>query len=737
MKKTKVYRPRRGMRFTNGRRGVDPIAGFVGGPAITRTRPTTGKVNLALRKTDTLNVSGSVMNSIEGPDGFYVNPTTPTVLSSSLHLEGAVSTGRLYERKKLDAALLGKTRSTVGKAAWPSTAVVDPSPTGSFVVPSWAGMNLGGNRSFVISALSSSDESLTSLNYWRSGSETIETSAVPASAPLNYSKKSLYQTITVKKTASIFDTAVGNPPAGVFVPQSFAPGTGSFFSVVTGSGGAFSGSLTSTATITMNVPVTGKLVDIRVWVEIVHLSGGSGVTANKQYPLGCLGIALRAPNLTWGNAHPIRNDPRLILADQAVFGLPGLYSANEESNFYRDTFILWEGAAVIANGGANGILGPESSDPGYNTAKYPTWQKDRSMRTIFSDSGVAPNPRHLYALTSPSGNYVGSPNAFVHATGSAYGNNTPWTSDRTIFPATESLQAAGSPPKGWLTGPGGTAAVNEWPTTGSNYGAETIRPMYPLLDPIYARKIIGDELPLVTVGEVGEFGFSDPATVESWRGFRPGLRGTEISGSWKLILTHRRANTEGTTVPVYFRQARLEITYESPSSSKPRVVRQNSGIQARRSGPRFLYRISGSDDSNGPGGIIGPYPDWYVTEIWTDVPNDSEIGRTFGVVLNTGSISQNTGFAVLYRLTGTLADASGSAPGWLLNNSFGMPSIPISSASIVLHPPVPVTGTRPDGFIFPQKSLDGARKLESVAADFNPPKTLIQLAATFVSASAT
>ncbi len=725
------------MRFTNGRRGVDPTAGFVAGPALTRTRPTVSKVNLALRKTDSVNPSGSVMTSVRSPDGFYVNPTTPTITSSSIYLEGSVSVGKLYERQKLNAILLAKSVGTVDKAPWPSTQTIDLNPTGTFESPSWAGKNVGENRAFVLQALTSSNEALTSLNYFRSGTQAVEVSAVPASGTLLYSKNQTYRTIIVKKTASIFDTELGNPAPNIYVPKRFEAGTGSFFSVVTGSGGSFSGSLTSTATIPISVPVSGRLVDIKVWVEIVHLSGGSGVTENKQYPLGNLGIALRSPNVTFGNAHPIRNDPRLILADEAVFGRPGSYSANEPSNFYRDTFILWEGAGLIVNGGNNGTSGPELGDSGFNTAKYPTWQKDRGMRTIFTDSGLVSNPRHLYNLTSPSGNWVGSPNANVRATPSAYGNNTPWTSDATIFPATESLQAAGSPPKGWLTGPGGTADVNEWPTTGSNYGAESIRPMYPLLDSIYARKVIGNELPLITVGEAGEYGFSDADVVQSWRGFRPGLRGTEISGTWQLVLAHRRANTEGTTVPAYFRQARLEIIYESHTSAQPSAVRQTSPLQARRSGPRFLYRISGSDDSNGPGGLIGPYPDWYVTEVWTDVPTSAEIGRTFGLVLNTGSVAQNHGFAVLYRLTGTLADISGSAPGWLTNNFTGMPSIPISSASLAPQVQTPVSGVKPDNYIFPQKALDGARRLENVAADFNPSRNLVQLAAIFVSSSAT
>ena len=50
------------------------------------------------------------------------------------------------------------------------------------------------------------------------------------------------------------------------------------------------------------------------------------------------------------------------------------------------------------------------------------------------------------------------------------GNDWPWISDARVQDS-GNHGAAGSPPRGWLTGPGGVAAANEFATTGSNDGA--------------------------------------------------------------------------------------------------------------------------------------------------------------------------------------------------------------------------------------------------------------------------
>lgn len=644
------------------------------------------------------------------------------VFKTSSHVfEGSISYGRLYERGKLNSQLVGVPYSSPN-GALPESRVIDAGITGSFT-PSWVRTSLGQNHSAVVTVLSASDHESQALNYYRSGSQAVENGPVPASGTLYSSKQQRYMTVTVKKSASIFDTLTGGPPApGNYVPRSFVAGSGSLVSVVTGSNGVFSGSIGSPATITLNVPVSGRLVDIRIWVELIQLSGSIG---QAGVGLVNLGVALRSPNVSFGSSHPIRNDERLILADKNIFGASGIY---EPQAFNHNSFILWEGKYIFDQ--------PGSYDGGKIMAMYPSWDLDRGMRTIFSDSAQTPNPRHLYDLTSPSGNYIGSPNAGRYPTGSAYGNNTPWTSDASYGPGNESGQAAGSPPNGWLNGPGGTAAENEWPTTGSNYGANHIRPMYPLLDPIFGKKRIGDEFTIINLDGAGGYGFSDIPIVESWRGFRPGLRGSEISGSWQLLIVADAGITQAQSPQVFFRQARLEITYESSNSSRPKQIRNLSSVQPRRGGPRFLYRISGSDDSNTSGGqqgLIGPYPDWYVTEVWTDTTNEAEIGRTFGIAFDSGSVGED--WALLYRLTGSLSDLSGSAPDWLLNNQFRVPMIPISSASLSTFEVPPPTEAHVQEVILPSKTLDGARRLEDVAADFNPRKSLVQLAATFISSS--
>jgi hypothetical protein len=99
--------------------------------------------------------------------------------------------------------------------------------------------------------------------------------------------------------------------------------------------------------------------------------------------------------------------------------------------------------------------------------------------------------------------------------------------------------------------------------------------------------------------------------------------------------------------------------------------------------------------------------------------------RTSGVVLNTGTFDQNN-YALICRLTGALADLSGSAPGWLLNNQFGMPVIPLSSASLVPFVEQPIVTSHPNDILVVRPILDGARRLSDAARDVNAARTLIE-----------
>lgn len=730
------------MRFANGPRGLSPAAGFVAGDPLSRTRP--GPVDEDIF---TVVTTGSVMPSIVGLSSSY-EPFSPAVISSSILIEGSVSKGRGYERKKLNSILLAQPVTSIGRTPFPSPTVMDVGLTGTFESPSWTHNSVGFNQAFVGTALSSSNYQNLIFNTFTSGTEPLEVTAVPASATLYYSKASTLRTVIAKHTASALDLTV--QVTGT-TPTSFAANTGTLCSLVTGSGlvgsggnpAPFCASTNNPASFFISVPVSGRLVDIKVWVELAHISASAGT----YDPLAMLGVSLKSPNITWGHAHPIYNDQlfqQQALSDHFSASIP---------NFYRDTFLLWEGPALSPIGGdqrqiTNGAIYPSTadhgaSDPltgGFNRQKYPCWNLDRGMRTVFSDGAQVPNPRHLYSPTSPSGNFIGSPNASF-GINSAYGNDCPWTSDATIPPGTQSRQAAGSPPPGWLTGPGGSANVNEWPTTGVNYGASTIRPVYPLLDPIFIKKVIGTEVTFMSSSV-----YSNQPTPDQWRGFRPGLRGTEISGTWTLYIVNNfnaGSFAQGDAMDLYFRQFRLEITYETPISSRV-VTRRSFLSSAPRAAnqPVYLYSISGTAKSNF-GTLSGSAPDYFKTQVYVTSPGTGEIGRTFGVVVNSGSLTKigldpsEANYALLYRLSGSLAGISGSAPGWLFTGQGGMPIIPESSATLVPFVAEPIRTVPFTNFMQPRRDLDIPSRLADVAFDANPQVRLRDLAVEFVSASAT
>lgn len=858
------------MRFTTGRKGVSPPAGFVGGPPVTRTRPNDVRSNLQgqgpegsptdenrfrlftrkKRDTDTVSVSGSVMRFIGTPEririagfpgsgdlaalmvtgddsvipngptlqyfqvgtagnGYSLNFVSGTVntgsivdgpgpqstfrfvfgvttindfqnritsgstfltvlsssstpsavlnsvsldggtitaiggmnaidgnlITSSLTLEGAVSMGRGYERRKLNQTVLGTGPWHIDQPPFPSKAVIDRFPTASFESPSWTRKSLGVNHGFVISNLTSSNFQEHVLNLFRSGTETLEASAAPASTPTYFSKERRFQTIVVKKTASLDDTVLRS---GSWVSTGFFPGTGSIMTSVTG-GPDFTlstGTPTETnpnthAPMSILIPVnaSGRLVDIKIWLEWITVSGTGGDGALETF-----GAAIRAPNLSWGNAHPIRNDPQLKriytsnFNDYNISGDPNvardfLGSDGTINSFYRDTFILWEGVKVF-----NPSFGPLNNFFGRTVpGMYPTWAADGGMRVVFTDNAGCPNPRHLLGKP-PVLNYTGSPSSAVGFT-TAFGAQVPWTSDQTI-PGSAVYKAPGSPPRGWLTGIGGKAAENEWPTTGVNYGTSEIKPLYPLLDPIFQTKVQTFEVPPVTGTLI-----SDPNVIslfrpDLWRGVRPGLRGTEISGSWELLISMFQCQQS------YFRQVRLEITYETPSYSRPAVRSNSHRPQARKPGSYMASRISGSD-----GQIVGVLSadnragwDCFISENFATVSEDNAIGRTFGVNPLSGNFV--TDGALAYRLSGALADLTGQTPGWLFSGPGGMPMIPESSASLVPQVAQAVVATSFTKFILPQRDLDSTQRLENVASDTNPALKLRDLAASFVSSSA-
>jgi hypothetical protein len=385
-------------------------------------------------------------------------------------------------------------------------------------------------------SLSASFYEAKELNYYFSGTEVLEQTPAPVSAQLYYSKQTKLQTIIIKHTASFLDTVVpvGSQFSGVFntyTPRSFFPGTGTLCYPNTNPNFGLPDVIGPTKFF-LNVPQSGKLVDIKVWIEFVQASA-SGLIGNS--PLANVAISLRSPNVSWngalgfGHAHPILNNSTLI---NQIGNLNGVVFPNAE--LYANSFLLWEGR----NQTPSAPFGLINWPGGGRVSDLPTWDYDRGMRVVFSDGGIN-NPRRLTLDVSTSGNFVGSPNSSGSTvTGSAWGAGVPWTSDVTAVSASHT--ASGSPPPGWLTGPGGVASVNEWPTTGVNYGANYLQPVYPLLDPILVKKrMTGVGFSYDDTGNYAnpQVSMAQIPTPSAWLGARPGLRGSEISGTWVLMFS--------------------------------------------------------------------------------------------------------------------------------------------------------------------------------------------------------
>jgi hypothetical protein len=673
-----------------------------------------------------MSTEAGITRAVNGLANCILSPTNHK-WSGSLDIQNSIGPfGTADITRKVNRDLLGLGTGSLGYAYSSPTFTT----TGS-TVPSWTNNHLGQNAAFVIPTLSSSDHEVRVLNAFRSGTYALEDTAVPASATMYYSKKSTYRHVTVKLTASAASIVSTPSSDGHFRPTRFITGKGIPISALTGTGLGYAPSsvnASSSCVIDIPVPYSGKISDIKVWVEFMHVSGAN--LFGGRYPLGSFAVALRSPNVRWGHAHPIRNDPELkrVFSSNAVdfsylgTSFQGVFGPNRIFEFYRDTFLLWEGPWFVDNG-----PWPSYSAGGsvHEVGKfYPHLQRDRSMRTIFADGASIPNPRHNYAA-GMSSSFNGSPNSYF-GFDNAWGFDVPWTSE-TEYSGSNTYALAGSPPRGWLTGPGGTNGENEWPTTGSNYGAESIRPLYPLLDPIYQRKVYGPELAPYVNELATEQLVIRP---EEWTGFRPGLRGTEASGTWQLIVFDYGGGNTSVDYPCYFRQVRLEFTlYSGSDMDIPRRDGSKQKAWSRKT-EQLLFRLSGSDGVFTANSVATGCLEAHVSETYLMFDQEdktSEVGRTFGVAYLTGSI-ENSDAALFYRLTGTLADLSGGMPGWLLNNEFGMPRIPLSSASLVEPSSEDIISIHPQDIMTVRPLLDGTQRLSDAAKDASPPLTRAQYA---------
>ncbi len=416
------------------------------------------------------------------------------------------------------------------------------------------------------------------------------------------------------------------------------------------------------------------------------------------------------------------------------------------------------------------------------TDRHMNWDMDLDMRTVFSDSSKVPNTCHVEDqftgpitetsagtsqgvtfLTGTEGNpadvlkhsptYVlstaiedaVSQGILASADHVAYffdedtaedrnpkGSNTPWFIDRRVKPGnipsatlnaidvyyskTWGLSGApitsSSPPPGWLTGPAKTAAENEFPTTGSNIGPSTMRPVYPILDDVFEKH--------VTKAARGGFDNDYDRTRVNSIGFRPGLRGTEVHGKWKLMIgvgsvfddpagvgyrAHERA-------AVWFRQFRLEFILDQKQPAQagtPSKLRrfERTAHVPNRPGRSRIHTVRGSTNW-----------EYGINFVYTVTPE--EYGRAIGITSNTGSHISD--FAVFSRITGSLLSAvTGTAQTNMLSdflrNEFGTPYIPLSSGS----------GENPTFLSFGDDESLASRALSN---DILRPRTMIKSAQT-------
>jgi hypothetical protein len=482
----------------------------------------------------------------------------------------------------------------------------------------------------------------------------------------------------------------------------------------------------------INVPDRGKIRDIRVWVEVLLTSGSNN-------PLGELSISLKSPNVKWddatavdelssGSAIPMMNclqaKQELRQGSLTAFNSDGSY--RHQNVLFQNSFLLWDGSRNVF-----GVMSSAS-----NSANCPSWMNDRHIRTIFCDSALIDNPRHLDRMRLNDTMVTGSPSygcelrqGTVTSRGHFDGNDRPWISDWRLqyIETSGSYLLPGSPPDGWLTGPGGVAAENEWPTTGSNYGASMIKPVYPMLDPLYEEPYFtavypatADPFPGSTQNYIlyqqSTFGVADSYGIpRKLVGFRPGLFGTQIQGTWQIcIMTHNVLKKTGLSFtvgrPGFFIQARIEILYDETNE----VVSNNYR-------PRRQFFISGS----GGGG--------YSANIgMRKVTCGDEHDKIYSITDSTSS----SDWSVFSRPAGEFADQISGSDGaharWAyLHNEFGTPFIPVSSGSAGVDEMIVPSSSSKSAvaeIIAPTSKLAGGQRLHDLIKKGGASKTREALA---------
>jgi hypothetical protein len=490
----------------------------------------------------------------------------------------------------------------------------------------------------------------------------------------------------------------------------------------------------------------------------IHGNDGS-YSGSVSQGLQNVQVALRSPNVSFKYAHPLWNDPKvtnfLKYPNPAVTGSNNQFGTKYQvvPSLLCGTYLLWAGHACEQD--LSFALGVESGSLFSYTGStvdrsYSEYDTDLHIRTVFWDGSATPNPRDLSPLylnandqdpgkpsgisgsmcnwpktDTPSQKWFALNGNSLTATGVTTGTmgsrgiSVPWFDDINVSrgklaPFTMNATSSWpyptgtwgfSPPPGWLTGPGGTANTNEFPTTGSQFGPDTIQSVYSLLDDVYVKKIVDD---VQVTASNPDMPYNRPQIM----GFRPGLKGSEIHGRWQLLIGNRAdfdANVGMVGRPragFWFRQLRLEFIVDTNEgvdqfiSSRRRRFKKSSGVYGKEGKKRFKI-LSGSAQ-------------WDIGVNYEFVEQKPEYGRTIGITSLTGTYFDS--FAVFSRPTGSLADRlSGSGDFFTkyLSNEFGTPYIPISSGS----------GVDPTFDIVDTEAAAAARKL---ADEVLRPKPLIR-----------
>lgn len=440
---------------------------------------------------------------------------------------------------------------------------------------------------------------------------------------------------------------------------------------------------------------SGTIRDVRAWVEFVHdvspsrsLSGE--LTGTYGTGLKAVNIALRSPNTNFYSAHPMWNSP-------AGINLPLIVKSGLQERYYgvpellKNSYLLWDGHECYP--------GPTSSVADAGNYFY-EFDNDLHMRTIFWDGSPVRNPRDVTAMfpsaTLTSSGDTGSnqqllpgynsPTSGAIAQGLSYtlsltGTGVPWILDSRIL--TGCLPQSGSvlpwnvsgssmAPAEWLTG-------SSLPSVGMSFGPERIRPMYPLLDNL---TVLLATAPDSTY--YAENTYKLPANHGPVRGFRPGLRGTEVTGTWNFMFGNAydsgSYNGVGNTITahsasgIWVRQVNLEFIVDAgvgPFEFTP--------SRSRKWKKPTL--VPGPDGFQNQSVVIGSSA-WDFGPQLVQRTQDPDYGRTVGITTDKSS----TTFAVMTFLSGNLSSslaARGESGMWFLTgNGFGTPYIPDTSMSL-------------------------------------------------------